>query len=119
MGHDVPEPSVAAAGRHDIPANAAVAAGHGVACASSILEVGWRSAVVSFPILTRRAACGWKLTGRAQVRSAVAADDEVLFLSGRTVTSEDKFPVVVLAGGADAGGVWVSSLLSQAFETEC
>lgn len=38
------------------------------------------------------------LTGRAQVRSAVAADDQVLFLSRRTVAGEDKFPVVVPGG---------------------
>ena len=37
---DVPEPSITAAGRHDVPANAAVAAGHGVARARSVLEVG-------------------------------------------------------------------------------
>lgn len=50
--------------------------------------------------MSTRNAYGGKLTGRTQIRSAVAADNQVFVLSRDAVSGRDKVPVVILTGEA-------------------
>lgn len=102
------------AGRDNVPADAVIASGQGVARAGSVLEVLWELRVSAMYLA--RGVCGSKLTGRTQVCSAGAGDDQVLVFARNAVSGKDEVPVIVLAGEVGPGESWVShfpSLLTE------